>query len=508
MTPRKILIIRFSSLGDIILTTPIYRNIKEKFPEDYLYVLIKENFKGILENNPYIEKVIVLKKNQSIFNLLFQLKKNKFDIVIDLHNNLRSRMITLFLNIPLTIHYKKHIWARRWFVQTKKITDSLKKHTIKKYLDTLKVLNIEPQEYPPEIFTDTNFKKNNLEPIRFLIIQTAFLGDAVLTTPMFEVIKQTYPSSSITLLCTPEIKDIFTDQSHIDQILIMDKRNTEKSFFSLLKWSNKLKGKYDIAILPHRSFRSSFLVWLAHIPQRIGFQNSQGKFFLTDLVSFDWKTHDLKRNLKLLEAIGIYNKESPIHISIQQSNSNFEKIKIEHQITDQTLLIGINSSSIWKTKRWIPEYFAKVADQLIDEFNCKIILIGSKNDTESVNSVVLAMKHSPINLCNKTDLKSLIYIISKCHLFITNDSGPMHLATAVNIPVVAIFGPTTKELGFFPYGEKSTVIETQLSCRPCSLHGGNKCPLNHFKCMNDITPEMVLDPCRKYLKTYENTTSH
>jgi heptosyltransferase II len=140
-----------------------------------------------------------------------------------------------------------------------------------------------------------------------------------------------------------------------------------------------------------------------------------------------------------------------------------------------------------------------VADKLIDEWKCKILLFGSEKDSSSVNQVVASMRNEAINLCGKTNIKTLSFLISKCHLFITNDSGPMHLASASQIPLVAIFGPTTRELGFFPLGAKSIVVEIDLPCRPCSLHGGEKCPLGHFKCMKEISAEMVLEPARKFL---------
>ncbi|MBI3012912.1 MAG: glycosyltransferase family 9 protein, partial [Elusimicrobia bacterium] len=179
----------------------------------------------------------------------------------------------------------------------------------------------------------------------------------------------------------------------------------------------------------------------------------------------------------------------------------FKQFCDSHHIPEGKMLIGMNPGSMWKTKRWLPEYFAQVADTLQKERNCQIILFGSDQDKTAVRSVCSFMKSPVINLCGKTDLKTLTSLISRCSLFITNDSGPMHLASAAGVPLVAIFGPTTRELGFFPLGDKSVVVELELPCRPCSLHGGDRCPLKHFKCMRDLRPEVVLRQCRLFLQS-------
>jgi heptosyltransferase-2 len=238
---------------------------------------------------------------------------------------------------------------------------------------------------------------------------------------------------------------------------------------------------------------------LAQIPKRVGFNISQGKWFLTDTVSFDWKTHDVERNLKLLEVMGIKEFKPEVELPLKNSSFDFDAFLKEHGISANATLVGINPGSVWATKRWVPEYFAKVADNLTKEQNCKVLIFGTAKDADAVNGVVGVMKEKAVNLCGKTNLKELTTLISKCKLFVTNDSGSMHIACACQVPVVAIFGPTTRELGFFPYGEKSKVVEVDLKCRPCTLHGGNVCPLGHFKCMKDVTPEMVIEECKGFL---------
>lgn len=501
----NILVIRFSSLGDIILTTPVYKNLKNHWPNCRITVAVKEKYASILEGNIFVDQLLILKNDESVFSFVRRVKKQKFDILIDLHNNFRSNFISLFSKIPRKIQYKKAFWERRIFVKRKVFHPELQRHTIDRYLDTLKTLGIEPKFHIPELCVkgSSSLPASGFIPysssLRILIVQTAYLGDAVLTTPIFEALRKFLPSSRISVLCTPEIKEIFAGNKNIDELLVMDKRGKDARILSLLKWSQKLKNKFDVALVPHRSFRSAFLVWLAKIPSRIGFNNSQGKIFLTDLVHFDWKSHDSERNLKLLEVLGIKNVQPQFQIPHPNSEFTFENFLSTYKISKDAILVGINPGTMWNTKRWLPERFAEVANRLMDECNCKVLIFGSNRDTQTVESVVKSMKRPAINLCGKTDLKTLTSLISHCSLFITNDSGPMHIACATQVPVVAIFGATTRELGFFPYGEKSVVIELNLPCRPCSLHGGKKCPLEHFKCMKDLTAEMVLQPCRKFL---------
>ena len=488
----KILVLRFSSLGDVVLTTPVYKNLKRALPDSQVFSAVKDEFSGVLEGNPSIDGILRLGKGESIFNFLSRVRAMKFDVLIDLHDNLRSNFISLFSGIPKKLKVRKNIFERRIFVQSKIRRPGLGTHNIERYVQAIRPLAPEAEILPPEIFPSNSSARG----IEILVVQTAFLGDAVLTTPILSALKNALPSCRVTLLCTPETKDVFTENKNMDEILVMDKKGKDRSVISLWKWGHYLRGKYDIAILPHRSFRSALLTALAGIPKRVGFANSQGRMFLTDLVDFDWKMHDAERNLRLLEPLGIRGVMSPVQVN---SSADWRALACAHGLNENVPWVGMNPGSVWATKRWLPEGFASVADDLIREMKCHVLLFGSEKDRPAVEAVASHMKETPVNLCGKTDLKVLTAMIARCRLFVTNDSGPMHLASAALVPVVAIFGPTTRELGFFPYGPKSTVVELDLPCRPCSLHGGRECPLNHFKCMRDLTPEMVLKACRELL---------
>jgi heptosyltransferase-2 len=165
---------------------------------------------------------------------------------------------------------------------------------------------------------------------------------------------------------------------------------------------------------------------------------------------------------------------------------------------DEKILIGINAGSAWFTKRWPKERWAGLIKKLAFTHRSRIMMVGGPGEAAWNNEIArLAGSENCLDLTGKTDISELIGLIAGLKLFITNDSGPMHIAAALGVPVAAVFGPTTKELGFFPYGEKTEVIETGLKCRPCALHGSNECPRGHFLCMKLITADKVFDAAER-----------
>ncbi|HAX61309.1 MAG TPA: lipopolysaccharide heptosyltransferase II [Elusimicrobia bacterium] len=333
--------------------------------------------------------------------------------------------------------------------------------------------------------------------MKILIIQTAFLGDVVLTIPLIQAAKK-YPKAHLSVLCIPSTKNILEGHPAIDEFIVFDKKNSEKSFFSLLKFAKKIREKrFDVALIPHPSFKSGLISYLANIPERIGFSNSAGKFFFTDKVFFDKNKHQLERYLDLLKYFGVEVGEEKTEIHIDGKDEKFA----DALLPKDKIIFGINPGSVWATKRWIVEKYAELSDKISKELAGQIVIFGGPDDIEIANSVEKNMKQSAINIAGKTTLKQLAASIKRCRVFITNDSGPMHIAAAMNIPVVAIFGPTVKEFGFYPYTKRSIVIEKNLPCRPCGKHGPNKCPQKHFNCMNKITVDEVFSTVKKL---YEN----
>lgn len=489
--PQKILVIRFSSLGDILLTFPVYKALKEKFPQAKISVLTKSQFAQILSSNRYVDEILVFR---GVFSSVKKIDSENFDLVIDLHANLRSRLICALAGTRRKIRYRKDSFYRRIFVNWKIITPSLQKHTVERYIDCLKELGI--QELKPELYLEdlkTQKSPQQDKGQSFLLLQTAFLGDSLLSLPLARALKENFPNCKLTVLIRPENSQIFSGIKEIDEILIDNKKTASSipEFFRLL--GELKKRKFDAALVPHRSFRSALLVWLAGIPVRIGFRFGLWSMLFTDAQPFGWPMHDVERNMLLLTPLKTLSSPSFPGLS--------SDVKLPAELSGLSPRIAINPSSVWKTKRWPREYFVSLIRKIKDNIGVPCILTGGNKEADYNLEIEKALPSGYcINLTGKTDLSSLVSIIKSCDLFITNDSGPMHIAAALKIPTIAIFGPTTKELGFFPYSEKAKVIEEKLSCRPCRLHGSHSCPRGHFLCMKLITPERVFNEILKFVE--------
>ncbi|MDR0676240.1 MAG: lipopolysaccharide heptosyltransferase II [Elusimicrobiota bacterium] len=351
------------------------------------------------------------------------------------------------------------------------------------------------------IFQNQNYM-NQINKI--LVIQTAFLGDIVLTMPLINNIKSLFPNKKLVVLTTPTGKEILAGQINIDEIIVYDKNGKDKGFFKFLEFVNILKFlHFDLAIVPHRSIRSALLTFIAKIPYRIGFRNSQGNIFFNFMINYKKNIPEIERNLYFLEKfINNFDIQKidtkitfPYHNELQKKNNDLLDIKNGNS----QKIIGIHVGAKWNTKKWIPEKFIELIRQL-DKKNCKIVVFGESREDYIVNNYLVMKNDSRniLNLIGKTNLQDLIAIFRNLSLYVSNDSGPMHIAAAIGVPVIAIFGPTVPSFGFAPYNKKSKVIEAKnVSCRPCGKHGNKFCPRLHFNCMNKIEVEHVFDAIKE-----------
>ena len=316
------------------------------------------------------------------------------------------------------------------------------------------------------------------------------MGDSVLTTPLIKAVKKRYPHSYIAFCVRPENAQLFEGVSFIDEVITFDKRKTESGLKGMLSFIHKLREKkFDMVFSPHMSLRTSIIMALSRIPERIGFVESPLSTCYNKNCAKDLTLHEVERYLLLYFA---EFDEYPGEIIMPEVYIDEElKSKYKAELPEGRL-VGINAGSVWNTKKWPAEKFAEVADNLKDRGYVPVI-IGSSDDKPDVDKLMLASKYDHINYCGKTTLRQLPALIANFSYLVTNDSGSMHIATACDVPCIAIFGPTVKELGFYPYDEKSLVAEIEgLPCRPCGKHGGNKCQKGHFKCMEEISAANVM----------------
>ena len=337
-----------------------------------------------------------------------------------------------------------------------------------------------------------------------LVVQTSFLGDTVLTLPLLSEIKRRYPAGKLTLLCAPAAAELLTSHEAIDEVMVDDKRRQDAGVLGLWRKARALEQKkFTLAICPHKSLRSALLLFLARIPRRVGFRQSKGAFLFHALANRDPLRHDVERNLSILEVLGIPTEtcQPAINLPVSEASRKQNSRLFKSAGVDlNKKVIGINGGSVWPTKRWSPDLFAQLIGKLKQGVDCEIVLFGGSEDHQTVAQIQALCGTDVANLCGKTALQDLPAAVSICDLFITNDSGPMHIAVACGVPVVAIFCATTPSLGFYPYSSKAVVVQKDLHCRPCSSHGGRRCPLGTEACIKLIRSEHVFQAAMQILQ--------
>jgi len=342
-----------------------------------------------------------------------------------------------------------------------------------------------------------------------LILQTSFLGDTVLTLPLIAEVRRRFPVDRLTVICQPMSRELLQDHPAIDEIIIDDKKNGDGGWRGLRAKAAALSTKnFTLALTPHKSLRSALMLYLAGIPTRVGFRQSRGWFMLNRRASRDATRHDVERNLSVLEAFDVRPEQCereivlPVRADVQaEVDEAFDALGI----FADTPLVGINPGSVWPTKRWSADGFARLISMLRQKLSCRVVLFGGAEDAAVVNSIAERCGGAATSLVGHISLRQLPAAIGRCKVFVSNDSGPMHIAVARRVPTVAVFCATTPSLGFYPYSERAIVVEKQLSCRPCTSHGGRRCPLASEACIRLIEAETVFQAVEKlFLHTPSN----
>jgi heptosyltransferase-2 len=327
---------------------------------------------------------------------------------------------------------------------------------------------------------------------KILIIQTAFIGDVILTTPLIEALSDEFPGAKIDFLTIPKSKGLLIANPKINELIIFDKREKDRGLKGLFRIGKKLyENHYDFCLTPHRSLRSAFLTWKTKANIRIGFNTSAWKKAFSHIVTYEPANHEIERNLSLLSAIGIKLENSfPVLYQTQE-----DKKVVDDYLTKQNFrkksLIAVAPGSVWPTKRWPEVYFREFCESVsIKGFH--VVLIGSQEDHDLCNRIIGESKNI-INTAGIFNLRETFYLLKQCSGILTNDSAPLHLGLAANIHVFSLFGPTVPAFGFAPFGPKAKIFENlDLACRPCAIHGSKKCPIKTFDCMREVSPSQVV----------------
>ncbi len=324
---------------------------------------------------------------------------------------------------------------------------------------------------------------------RVLIIQTAYLGDVVLSLPLIDELHANLTDFQLDYLAIPSVANILENYPGIDHLILYDKRNSEKSLRSFIKKAKFLKARhYDLVFLPHRSWRSAILAKWSRIPVRIGFNRSWASFLYTHVIRYDNNLHEVNRNLSLLQPLGILlKKKTGLHLSItsedvQRVNAIWRGSGLEEGRT----CVAIAPGSVWATKRWLPDRFSQLIWELANE-GIQVALIGGSEEEPLGKDLEKSASKYVANFIGKLTPRESAEVIRRCDVLVSNDSAPVHLASAVGTKVVEIFGATIPQFGFTPFGVEHRILEKELSCRPCGSHGGDTCPMGTFACMKSIS---------------------
>ena len=320
-----------------------------------------------------------------------------------------------------------------------------------------------------------------------VVVQTSFLGDTVLTTPLIAYLAERGP---VDVVLTPAAAPLLANNPSLRNTIVYDKRGHDRGIGGFVRLARRLRAnRYEKAYLAQGSARSAGLVLAAGVGERIGFETSAGKRLYTSRVAYIENDHHAARLMRLAAGAAA--------LTAAMLRPRLYPADVDRHAVDALLaqfgwngepLIAVAPGSVWATKRW--PHYAELAE-LIDG---RIAVIGSSADSELASAIARAAGARVIDATGKLSLLASAELIARAAVLVTNDSSPLHLASAMGTPTVAIFGPTVPEFGFGPLAPRSITLGiTTLACRPCDRHGPPRCPLGHWRCMREITPRRVAD---------------
>ncbi|AFH48474.1 Heptosyltransferase II [Ignavibacterium album JCM 16511] len=340
---------------------------------------------------------------------------------------------------------------------------------------------------------------------KILFIQTAFPGDAILTLPALEKLKESNPDSQLDVLCIPTTQEIFLAAPYVDSAIVFDKKGKQKSFLSLIRFAKELKkNNYDKIYSAHRSLRTSLLVLLSEVNESYGFSNASLKYVYKNIVQYKLSKHEVQRNLDL---IGFKYDDSSWRIKpfIGFSDDVIDKVNNFIKDVDTKNLIAVAPGSIWATKRYPIEKWKKIVNHFLNN-RFSVVLIGGEDDEQLCDAISESCDRKIFNSAGKFSIIESINLLTRCKLLISNDSAPTHFGMCSAIKVLTIYCSTIPGFGFYPYLNDSRFVSfDQLSCKPCGIHGYQECPLGHFNCANKLSENEVIRIAEEMLNEHPNS---
>jgi len=326
---------------------------------------------------------------------------------------------------------------------------------------------------------------------KILIRGTNWIGDAVMTLPAVASVRAAYPGAHLSVLAKPPVSDIYKMFSAADEILPYPRKFDNAPGVLRLAYSLRPK-KFDAAILLQNAIEAAIIAYVAGIGVRAGYSTDGRGFLLTHPVrrSVDiLRVHQIDYYLEMVKALGCADVDRSLRLETSLSTATTREILRKYLPENNRPLIGIAPGAMYgPAKRWLPERFAQAGESLAKKLDAQVLLFGGGDDWETAELVRGQAQTDMMNLAGRTSLEDSVYLISQCRLFLSNDSGLMHVAGGLNIPTVAIFG-STNPVTTSPAGERTTLVRKETPCSPCLK---KTCPTD-FRCMTAVTVEDVVE---------------
>lgn len=341
--------------------------------------------------------------------------------------------------------------------------------------------------------------------MKILVRATNWVGDAVMSIPALEAIRRARPEAEIAILARPWVVDLYRGQGFANRIIAFDPTGRSADAPAAGRVADELRReKFDCALLLQNAFQAAWIAWRAGIRERIGYARDGRSWLLTRAIPVPRRgeipAHESYYYLELLRRAGWIDRLpvlEPIRLRVDPAARGLAETRLREAGTHAgALRIAIAPGAAYgSAKCWAPERYAALADRLIADFGADVILFGTASEREVTERIAARMHHRPVDLTGKTTIGELPALFAACELFIGNDSGAMHVAAAVGVPVVAIFGPTDPE-GTSPVTPQRTLVQQPVSCSPCFLR---QCPVDH-RCMTRVSADAVYSAARAWVE--------
>jgi heptosyltransferase-2 len=336
-----------------------------------------------------------------------------------------------------------------------------------------------------------------MQPEKILIRSPNWVGDAVLAIPAMKAIRERFPRAEITVLVRPWVAGLFTSATFIDNVWREEKPTSFGDWKRIVR--DVRNRQFDLAVLLPNSFESALMMFLGRIPQRVGYATEGRRWMLTSSIApgKDAK-HQVQYYLDLVKVVSATVQNPSIQIeATSEERQNARKLLNAEGITNETAFLVVNPGAAYgAAKRWPEDRFAAAADVLSEKLGLAVALIGSATEASIATQIRDRMKMPAAVLSGKTSLETLIGVLAESSLLVTNDSGPMHIAAALGVPTVAVFGSTDDRVTG-PWGPRTRVVKHAVECSPCLLR---ECPIDH-RCMSRVSVDDVCTAARELLES-------